>query len=89
MHKIIQTDVSMLINQVDYIICKWDKYVTPGGGTQGELTIAFWHKIPVYMITEIPVRDISSWILGCTTEIFKNMSELKKYLRNQYSKSVQ
>ena len=89
MHKIIQTDVSMLINQVDYIICKWDKYVAPGGGTQGELTIAFWYKIPVYMITEIPVREISSWILGCTTEIFKNMSELKKYLRNHYSKSVQ
>ena len=89
MHKIIQTDVSMLINQVDYIICKWDKYVFPGGGTQGELTIAFWHSIPVYMVTEIPVQDISSWILGCTNEIFKNLSELKKYLRHQFSKSVE
>jgi hypothetical protein len=89
MHKIIQTDISMLINEVDYIICKWDKYVFPGGGTQGELTMAFWHSIPVYMVSEIPVQDISSWILGCTTEIFKNLSGLKKYLRDQYAKSAE
>ena len=88
MHKIIETDVSMLINQVDYIICKWDKYVFPGGGTQGELTVAFWHSIPVYMITDIPLQEMSSWILGCTTEIFKNLPELKKFLQHKYSRSL-
>jgi hypothetical protein len=86
MHKIIQTDISMLINEVDYIICLWDQYVASGGGTQGELTMAFWHRIPVYMISKVPVQEMSSWILGCTSELFKNMSELTLFLRDKYTK---
>jgi hypothetical protein len=84
MFKIIQTDISMLINQVDYIICRWDEYVFKGGGTQGELTMAFWHRIPVYLVTDIPLQEMSSWILGCTSEVFTNLSELKKFLRRTY-----
>ncbi|UCF63684.1 MAG: hypothetical protein JSW33_14160 [bacterium] len=86
MHKIIQTDISMLINEVDYIICLWDQYVTAGGGTQGELTMAFWHRIPVYMISQVPVQEMSSWILGCTTELFRNKSELTRFLYDKYMK---
>ena len=85
MHKIIQTDITMLINEVDYIICLWDQYVSAGGGTQGELTMAFWHRIPVYLVSNIPVQDMSSWILGCTTEIFNNLKELRKFLQDRYA----
>ncbi|RQV99298.1 MAG: hypothetical protein EH225_11805 [Calditrichaeota bacterium] len=83
-HKIIKTDIGMLINQVDYIICLWDEYVSRGGGTQGELTIAFWKQIPVYMVTTLPLTDLSSWIIGCTSEIFYDFDSLKEFLKSTY-----
>ncbi len=85
-HKIIKTDLTILTEKVDYIICLWDEHVLAGGGTHGELTMAFWYKIPVYMITEIPVEKMSSWVVGCTTELFYDFDSLKKYLMNRYNK---
>lgn len=84
-HKIIDTDLDVLMNRVDYIICLWDRYVLDGGGTHGELTVAYLHKIPVYMVTQIPVESISSWIIGCTTEIFSDFDALKNFLREKFA----
>jgi hypothetical protein len=84
LHKIISTDLNTLIDKVDYIICLWDHYVLRGGGTQGELTMAFWHKIPVYMVSTIPLEKLSSWIIGCTTEIFEDFESLKDFLSKTY-----
>ncbi|GAB4375119.1 MAG: hypothetical protein Kow0042_20290 [Calditrichia bacterium] len=83
--KIIRNDLSILHNRADYIICYWDEYVLYGGGTHGELTFAFWFDIPVYMVTHIPLREMSSWIVGCTTEIFPNFDLLKNFLRERYA----
>ncbi len=83
-HKIIQTDLTMLLNQVDYIICLWDEYVLGGGGTHGELTMAYWHNIPVYMVSRIPLAEMSSWVVGCTTEIFFDFAALKSFLRRKF-----
>ncbi|HFE64163.1 MAG TPA: hypothetical protein ENK14_07090 [Caldithrix sp.] len=83
-HKIIQTDISTLLNKVDYIICLWDEYVLHGGGTHGELTMAYWHEIPVYMVTRIPLAEMSSWIIGCTTRIFSDFDQLRNFLRNEF-----
>ncbi len=86
-HKIIKTDLDMLINRVDYIICLWDEYVLNGGGTHGELTVAHLHNIPVYMVSEIPTEKMSSWILGCTTQVFSDFEALKAFLMNKYDSS--
>ncbi len=86
MHKIITTDISMILEKVDYLVCLWDKYVMTGGGTQGELTVAFWRGIPVYMVTDLPRNEISSWIIGCTTEIFPDFPALKNFLITHYRK---
>lgn len=83
--KIIHKDLNTLLNDVDYIVCLWDEFVSNGGGTQGELTMAYFHGIPVYMVSAIPVDEISSWILGCTTELFGNFEDLKKFLREEFS----
>ncbi len=83
-HKIIKKDLTTVINQVDYIICLWDEHVSKGGGTQGELTVAFWNEIPVYMVSTVPLPDMSSWIIGCTTEIFRDFETLKEYLRKKF-----
>ena len=82
--KIIHTDLHTLLNRIDYIVCLWDEYVLQGAGTHGELTLAFWHGIPVYMVSHIPVEQMSSWIIGCTTELFTDFEALKAFLRQQY-----
>ncbi len=82
--KIIKTDLEMLIHKVDYIICFWDEYVSKGGGTQGELTMAFWHQVPVYLVSTVPLENLSSWIIGCTTEVFSNFEVLERFLKEMY-----
>ncbi len=84
--KIIKFELNLIVNGVDYIICLWDEFVLNGGGTQGELTLAHFHNIPVYMVSEIPTSQISSWILGCTTELFNDFEGLKKFLRKEFLK---
>lgn len=84
--KIIHKDLDTLLNQVDYIICLWDEFVANGGGTQGEITMAYFHSVPIYMVSAIPVTEISSWILGCTTELFTNFEDLREFLRKEFSR---
>ena len=33
------------------------------------------------------LMDISSWIIGCTTEIFPDFDQLKKFLRIHYQQT--
>jgi hypothetical protein len=87
-HRIIHNDITMLLQRVDYIICLWDEHVLAGGGTQGELTMAFWQKIPVYMVTKIPLIQISSWIIGCTGEIFQDFDSLKIFLKSRFPRNI-
>jgi len=82
--KLIRGDLQALMNEIDYIICLWDVYAMKGGGTYGELTVAFYRNIPVYMVTTLPVREISGWILGCTTAIYPDFPQLQQALRAKY-----
>ncbi len=84
--KIIHTDLNTLLTEIDYIVCLWDEYVLKGAGTHGELTLAFWHRIPVYMVTQIPIERMSSWIIGCTTELFTDFPQLQSFLLRHYGK---
>jgi hypothetical protein len=85
-HKIIKTDLTKIIEEVDYIICLWDEHVLQGGGTHGELTMAHWFKKPVYLVTDMPLQNISRWIIGCSTEIFSDFDKLKQFLKVKYVK---
>lgn len=78
--KIIDRDLEQLLEKCDAVICLWDEHVLPGGGTHGELTLAYEHNMPVYLILGMPLEKVSSWIVGCTTEIFENIDELKLFL---------
>jgi hypothetical protein len=82
--RILDHDIYTLTQKIDYVVCLWDNYVKDGGGTQGELTLAYYHNIPVYLVTEIPTSEISSWILGCTTEIFDSFQSLETFLVRKY-----
>ncbi|MBU4444385.1 MAG: hypothetical protein L6422_02105 [Candidatus Marinimicrobia bacterium] len=82
--KLIRNDIKSILTEIDYIICLWDEYAEKGGGTYGELTFAFYHGIPVYMVAVKPLSQISGWILGCATEFFESFEELKGFLRSRY-----
>jgi len=82
--KLIRNDLDSIVKEIDYIICLWDDYAEMGGGTYGELTVAYYHNIPVYMVAVKPLSQISGWILGCATEIFESFEELKGFLRSRY-----
>lgn len=83
--KIIQYDLDWIEFKCDYIIAYWDEYAGRGAGSQGELTVAHRRGIPVYLVTAMPVTQISGWILGCASEVFSGFDELRMFLAEQYS----
>ncbi len=89
MRKLIDTDLDILLHKTDYVVCLWDEHVLNGGGTHGELTVAYHRNIPVYMVSRIPRDNISSWILGCTTELFEDFGQLKVFLEGKFKKNFQ
>ena len=83
-HKIIDRDLSFIKEDTDYVICLWDDSVILGGGTHGELTMAYYFSKPVYLILNFPINKTSSWILGCSTKVFNNFKDLKIHLLEKY-----
>ncbi len=77
--KIIDRDLEQLLEKCDAVICLWDEHVIHGGGTHGELTLAYEHKMPVDLILGMPLEKVSSWIVGCTTQIFLNFDEMRQH----------
>lgn len=84
--KIIDRDLHQLLTKCDSIICLWDEHVMRGGGTHGELTLAYEHEMPVYLVLGMPIAEVPSWIIGCTSEVFKNFDELKHFLTKKAEK---
>ena len=80
----VDRDIRAVTKEVDYIICLWNKDVFKGAGTHGEVTLAFQHNVPVYLVNQIPLRDLSGWIMACSSEIFNNFEELKVFLLENF-----
>ena len=78
--KIIKIDLEAVVNEADYLIVKWDESVFKGGGTHGEITMAYWLNKPVYLVNSLPMNDVSSWVLSCSDEVFDSFDSLKKRL---------
>lgn len=88
MRFIINHDLDVMSGRADYVICYWDRAAAHGGGTQAELTAAYRKGLPVYLVTEMPVEEISGWVVGCTTRIFSSFEELKSFLAATYGKEA-
>ena len=82
--EIIKLDLEAVINDSDYLIVKWDKSVLKGGGTHGEVTMAYWKKKPIFIVNSLPIDDMSSWIFSCSDFIFNDFKSLKKKLTQLY-----
>ena len=82
--KFIERDLDEVCFESDYIICYWDDAVRDGGGTHGEVTVAYRNRIPVYLVLGMPFSRISAWILGCSSEVFNSFDDLKEFLQKKY-----
>ena len=78
--RIIDYDIDQLLNHTAFIICLWDEHVTRGAGTAGEVTLAYRHGIPVFLVRTVDPSALSSWAAGCATEVFGGFDELKRHL---------
>lgn len=88
MRAIINHDLDVMASRADYVVCFWDEAAARGGGTQAELTAAYRKGIPVYLVTALPVDQVSGWILGCADKIFSNFDELKMFLSATYGEGA-
>ena len=84
MRFIIRHDLDVMANQADYVICYWDEAAVRGGGSHSELTMAHHKGVPVYLVTEMPVEEISGWVLGCADKIFPDFEQLQSFLVSTY-----
>ena len=88
LRKIIDIDLNAVVKKTDYLIVHWDESVFKGGGTHGEVTLAYFLGKPIYLINKIPLDDLSSWIFACSTEIFDSFDQLKEYLTKEYKQAL-
>jgi hypothetical protein len=86
--KIIDYDLDWIERKCDYIVAYWDEYAGRGAGSQGELTIAYRRGVPIYFVSAVPVEQVSGWILGCATEVFRDFDSLRRHLTTKYATDV-
>jgi nucleoside 2-deoxyribosyltransferase len=89
--KIIQYDLDIVENKADYVICcmSGEGAALASGGTSAELSFAHRRGIPVYLVTDVPLGEISGWMLACADRVFANVDELKRFLLERYGKEKQ
>jgi len=80
----IKKDLDGIVKKADYIICLWNKIILKGGGTNCGVTLAYYNRKPIYLVNQLPIIDLSGWIMSCTTDIVNDFEALKKLLYNKY-----
>jgi hypothetical protein len=86
--KIVAFDLDLIENKADYLICYWDAGAT-SGGTSAEMTLAYRKNLPVYLVTPLPLDQISAWMLGCSDHVFSSIEELKEFLTVRFGREKQ
>jgi len=89
MRIVINHYIDAMASQADYVVCLWDEAAARGGGTQAGLTAAYRKGIPVYLVTEMPVEEVSGWVVACTTKMLPSFDDLKSFLSLTYAKEGQ
>ena len=85
--KIIDFDLDLIENKADYVVCYWDGAGVQGGGTAGELTAALRKGTPVYLVTPLPIEEVSGWMLGCSERVFASIEDLEEFLVARYPRT--
>lgn len=70
------------IQLADAIIVLYDESAQKGAGTLSEAWEAFREGVPVYLVTDFPIEDVPTWLIGETTQIFADFEELLEYVKD-------
>ena len=70
------------IQLADAIVVLYDESAQKGAGTLSEAWEAFREGVPVYLVTEFPIEEIPTWLIGETTQIFADFEELLEYVKD-------
>lgn len=74
----------------------WLPKGVPTVGSFGELTLIYYfihhkklkkykgRKKKIFIVTEIPIADLSYWLIGCSDRIFFHMKDFKEYFEQEY-----
>ena len=84
----IDNDLNLVVNKADYLICLWNNEVLTGGGTHGEVTMAYYQNKPIYLINQLSNLELSGWIMSCATEIFTELKSMQKKLLDVYGEKI-
>jgi len=81
----INTDLKM-VEKADFLtvwIPKLNGYEICG--SYGEITLAYYLKKPVYVITERSLKpvELPSWLIGCSTEVFTSWKDYLKFIKRE------
>ena len=87
--KIIAFDFDLIEHKADYLVCYWAGSGAQSGGTSAELTVAHRKGIPVYLVTTLPVEEVSGWMLGCSDQVFTSIESLKEFLSTRFARERQ
>lgn len=79
--RIIKFDMGVVRNEADYLLCYWDNATARGAGTHAEITEAFLHNKPVYIVEK---AELPAWIRGCATKVFSNFKDAQEFLSEEF-----
>ena len=85
LERIVRIDLNEIARKTDYVICYWDRSAMRGAGTKGEISLAFFLRKPVYLMTRQSPERIPSWVLACASSVYRSMPELKQFLLRRYA----
>jgi len=70
------------IQLADAVVVLYDESAQHGAGTLSEAWEAFREARPVYLVTDFPLEKIPTWLIGETTDIFKDFDEFLDYVKD-------
>jgi hypothetical protein len=68
------------IQMADATIVYYDESVQKGAGTLSEAWESFREGRPVYLVTDFDNKDLPTWLIGETTQIFSDFESLLEYV---------
>lgn len=87
LRQIVNLDLHIIDHETDILLVYWDIYVQQGAGTIGEITVAKYLGIPVYIVCSPCVKssEIPGWILGCASQVFVSFDDGIEFLQENES----
>ena len=70
------------IQLADAVLVYYDESTQKGAGTLSEAWEAFREGRPIYLVSSFEVKDIPTWLIGETTQIFADFDSFLEYVKD-------